>query len=80
VPQLSATVFVASQVGRAVILAVGGAEGVTASDASDDGPTPTALAAVTVKVYGVPLARLPTAQESAPVVAQVPPPGSAVTA
>ena len=35
--------------------AVAGAVGVTALDAAEDGPVPTALVAATVKVYAVPL-------------------------
>jgi hypothetical protein len=69
----------ASQVGRAVIEAMGRTTGVTAAEGADAGPVPSAFAAVTVNVYGVPLASPVTVQASAPVVAQVAPSGAAVT-
>lgn len=53
--------------------------GVTASDGVDAFPVPALLVAVTVNVYAVPLEREVTTQVRAPVVAQVRPPGDAVT-
>jgi hypothetical protein len=53
--------------------------GVTGAEAADSGPVPTALVAVTVKVYGVPLVRPLTVQVVAPVVVQVRLPGDEVT-
>ena len=58
---------------------VAGADGVTAFDAPDAGPVPTAFAAVTVNVYDVPLVRPATVAEVAPVVVAEAPPGDAVT-
>jgi hypothetical protein len=48
--------------------------GVTALDGDDAGPVPTALVAVTVKVYEVPFVSPVTVQVVAPVVVQVCPP------
>jgi hypothetical protein len=53
--------------------------GVTAFDAADAGPTPTALVAVTVNVYAVPLVKPGTITFVAPLVDAVAPPGEAVT-
>jgi hypothetical protein len=53
--------------------------GVTAVEGSDAAPVPTALVAVTVKVYDVPLVRPLTVQDVAPVVVQVLLPGDEVT-
>ena len=59
--------------------AVGIVLGVTAELAGDAGEVPTALAAVTVNVYAVPLVRPVTVAVVIPVVATVMPPGAAVT-
>ena len=40
--------------------------GVTGADATDATPTPTAFAAVTVNVYGVPFANPDTVQDNGP--------------
>jgi len=53
-------------------------EGVTGEEAAEAGPVPTALVAVTVNVYGVPLVRPETVQERAPLVVQVEEPGELV--
>jgi hypothetical protein len=72
----------ASQVGRPEIDATGGLTGgltgVAAAEASEAGPVPAALVAVTVNVYGVPLARPVTVQERGPSVVQVLPSGELV--
>ena len=57
----------------------GTGSGVTELDAAEAGPVPTELVAVTVNVYGVPLARPDTMHCVDPVVAQVKPPGADVT-
>ena len=58
--------------------APGTVAGVTAADAADAAPGPTAFVAVTVKVYAVPLVRPPTLiGDAAPV--PVRPPGLEVT-
>ena len=57
---------------------VGGA-GVTGADGVEGGPVPTALVAVTVNVYAVPLVNPPTTTDVAPVVVATAPPGDAVT-
>jgi hypothetical protein len=49
-------------------------EGTTGLLADDDGPVPTALVAVTVKVYEVPLSSPRTMQLIVPLVRQVWPP------
>ena len=67
-------------VGVTVGVAVGVAVGVTDADDADAAEVPTALLAVTVKVYAVSFVRPVTVQERAPVVhAQLAPPGLAVT-
>ena len=53
--------------------------GVTAEEADEAGPVPTALVAVTVKVYAVPAVRLVVTVQWWPDVVQVPPPELAVT-
>ena len=56
------------------------AAGVTEEEALEVGPVPTALVAVTVKVYAVPLVKPVTViGDDVPVTAAVPPPGEAVT-
>ena len=60
--------------------APGSVAGVTAAEAADAEPVPTALVALTVNVYEVPLVRPDTVHESAPVVEQVWVPSEAVTA
>jgi hypothetical protein len=52
---------------------------VTAAEAADAADVPTALVAVTVNVYAVPLVRPVTVADVAPVVVIVRPPGAAVT-
>ena len=59
--------------------APGTANGVTAADADDTAPVPTALVAVTVNVYAVPLPNPVTVADVAPVVDAVKPPGDEVT-
>jgi len=58
---------------------VADADGVTAFDATDDGPVPTAFAADTVNVYDVPFVSPGTTTLSAPLVDADAPPGDAVT-
>lgn len=53
--------------------------GVTAEDADEADPVPTALVAVTVNVYAVPFVRPVTVAVVAPVVVAVKPPGDDVT-
>ena len=48
-----------------------GAVGVTAAEAAEAGPVPTALVAVTVNLYGVPLVNPGTLQARAPLVVHV---------
>ena len=55
------------------------AAGVTASDGDDDTEVPTALVAVTVNVYAVPLVSPVTVHEAAPEVEHVLAPGDEVT-
>jgi hypothetical protein len=59
--------------------APGTVRGVTAAEAAEAGDVPTALVAVTVSVYAVPLLRPVTVADVAPVVVAVRPPGAAVT-
>ncbi|MFN8629957.1 MAG: hypothetical protein U0838_06420 [Chloroflexota bacterium] len=59
--------------------APGGPTGTTAPEASEAAPVPTALVAVTVKVYEAPLVRPDTAHDSGPELqVHVAPPGDAV--
>jgi hypothetical protein len=58
--------------------AVGVVAGVTGAEATDAGPVPAAFVAVTVNVYGLPLARPVTVQERGPPVVQVLPSGELV--
>jgi hypothetical protein len=60
--------------------AVGGAEGITAFDAIDAGPIPTAFAAVIANVYGVPaISPATTVLVALALVEAVKPPGLEVT-
>jgi hypothetical protein len=58
---------------------VGTVAGTTGADGREDSPAPMPFVAVTVNVYEMPLVSPVTPQESAPVVAQVRPPGELVT-
>ena len=53
--------------------------GVTAFDAEDSAPFPTAFAACTANVYAVPFVSPVTTHDAAPLTEQVDPPGDAVT-
>ena len=59
--------------------AEGGPSGVTAADATDEAPSPSAFVAMTVKVYAMPSVKPATVAVVAPVVVAVNAPGRAVT-
>ena len=76
--QLRVTRFGALDTPLAVCTGVGGAAGVTGSEAGDSGEFPISFVATTVKLYEVPLVR-PEIWQLVATVEQVAPPGVAVT-
>jgi len=71
--------LLAAPVATTPVGAPGTVDGTTADDAVEAEPVPDTFVAVTVNVYGVPLARPVTEQLVAPLATHVAPPGDAVT-